>query len=322
MNRSIYYDYIGEKLHTLARRIESNSKSNILHLNMHSESFYQHFFNLLYGYNLINLNQSLQNVEAIDLIDDTNKIVIQVSATSSKQKIESALQKNIIKQYSNYIFKFISIAKDAKNLRDKIYRNPYSISFNPATDIYDISSILNLISTFDINKQKEIYQFIKKELGSEVDMVRLESNLATIINILSKENWDEANQYEEVNSFEIERKITYNNLSSAKSLIKEYQIYYGKVDKKYSELDSLGHNKSNSVLSNIKRKYRQLKNKQKDDELFESIIQQIQEEIIQSPNFTKIPIDELELCVDILIVDAFIRCKIFENPMDYNYAIT
>jgi len=32
--------------------------------------------------------------------------------------------------------------------------------------------------------------------------------------------------------------------------------------------------------------------------------------------------NELELCINILIVDAFIRCKIFENPERYNYAIT
>ncbi len=30
--------------------------------------------------------------------------------------------------------------------------------------------------------------------------------------------------------------------------------------------------------------------------------------------------DELELGVDIMPVDAFIRCKIFENPENYNYA--
>jgi hypothetical protein len=28
------------------------------------------------------------------------------------------------------------------------------------------------------------------------------------------------------------------------------------------------------------------------------------------------------LCVNILVVDAFVRCKIFENPDSYNYAST
>jgi len=319
MNRLIYYDYINERLNTLANQIITNGKLNMLHLHIHSESFYQHLFNLLYDYNLINLNESLQNVEAIDLIDSKKGIVIQVSSANKKEKIESALKKNIIKQYSNYRFKFISIAKDAKNLRDKTYKNPHNISFNPKSDIYDITSILNTIFLTDIDKQKKIYQFIKKELGNEINPIKLESNLATIINILAKENWDESNEYENPNPFEIENKITFNELESSKDIIKDYYTYYGKVNKKYNELDSLGHNKSNSVLASIKRKYRKLKNKKNGDEIFEAIIEKIQEEILRSSNYFSIPIDELELCIDILVVDAFIRCKIFENPKGYNY---
>ncbi|MAD43147.1 MAG: hypothetical protein CL623_12255 [Arcobacter sp.] len=322
MNRTEYYNYIDEKLTVLAQRIINNGKLNILHLHMHSENFYLHFFNLLYGYELENLNQSLQNVEAIDLIDHTNRIVIQVSSTNTKQKIESALEKDIIKQYPNYTFKFISIAKDATSLRTKSYKNPHSISFTPSSDIYDTLSILNEISSLNIDKQKEIYQFIRKELGNEIDVVKLDSNLATIINILAKEDWDESNQYDEVNSFEIERKITHNNLSSAKSLIDEYSLYYGKVNSKYTEFDNMGNNKSNSVLAAIKREYLKLKNSSTDDEVFFATASAILNKISESANYIQIPIDELELCIDILIVDAFIRCKIFENPMDYNYATT
>ena len=322
MNRSKYYDYIDEKINILAHRIVNNGKLNMLHLHMHSENFYLHFFNLLFNFKLKNLNQSLQNVEAIDLIDTNNKIVIQVSSINTKQKIESALKKNIIKQYSNYTFKFISIAKDATTLRTKNYINPHSIFFTPSDDISDTTSILNIISALNIDKQKEVYQFIKKELGNEVDIVKLDSNLATIINILAKENWDENNQYDEVNSFEIERKITHNNLSSAKSLIDEYSLYYGRIDAKYTAFDNMGNNKSNSVLATIKREYIKLKNKSSADEVFFNTADSILNKITKSANYIQIPIDELELCVDILIVDAFIRCKIFENPMDYNYVIT
>ncbi|MCK5345501.1 MAG: hypothetical protein KAR20_18960, partial [Candidatus Heimdallarchaeota archaeon] len=68
----------------------------------------------------------------------------------------------------NYTFKFISIAKDASNLRKNDFINPHSISFNPSEDIYDITSILNKILISDIDRQKVIYQFIKKELGNEI----------------------------------------------------------------------------------------------------------------------------------------------------------
>ncbi len=68
MNRSIYYNYIDEKLNTLAVRIEQRGKLNVLDLHLQSETFYLYFFNLLFGWQLKNLNAVKHNVEAIDLL--------------------------------------------------------------------------------------------------------------------------------------------------------------------------------------------------------------------------------------------------------------
>jgi len=262
----------------------------------------------------------LQNVEAIDLIDHENKIIIQVSATTTKAKVESALEKDIIKEFKSYEFIFLSISKDASNLKKNIFKNPHGISFSPASDILDMKSILNEILQMGVIEQKGTYTFIKNELGSEVDVVKLDSNLAMIINILAKEDWNDDCQSEPIHKFEIDRKISHNQLSKAKDLIEEYSLYHGKVDSKYSEFDSLGSNKSNSVLAKVKREYVKAKGVGSSDDVFFSVIEVLKEKIIESANYLQIPIDELELCVDILIVDAFIRCKIMENPEGYKYA--
>jgi hypothetical protein len=73
-------------------------------------------------------------------------------------------------------------------------------------------------------------------------------------------------------------------------------------------------------LQNVRQEYAKLSNNFSGDELFLKIKDDVIEKIRQSANFVKITIDELELCVNILLVDAFIRCKIFENPENYNYA--
>ncbi|TYA74743.1 ABC-three component system protein [Seonamhaeicola marinus] len=322
MNRSKYFEYIDEKIHTLAHRIQTKGKLNILNLHLHSENFYLHFFNLLYGYELINLNSSAQNVEAIDLIDHKNKIIFQVSATCTKQKIESTLSKDIFKKYNDYSFKFISISIDATDLRTKTFSNPHSVSFDPKNDIFDIKTVLNYILTENIKTQRELYEFIKDELGGEIDIVKLDSNLATIINILSLEKWDDTHLDDNSNSFEIERKIQFNELDDAREVIEEFCIYYKKVDEKYAEFDLLGANKSNSVLNSIKKEYRKLKKTENKDDIFFNTIENIKNKVLISNNLNNIPIDEIELCIDILVVDAFIRCKIFENPKDYKYVTT
>jgi len=322
MNRSKYFEYIDEKIHILAYRIKTKGKLNILNLHLHSENFYLHFFNLLYGYELINLNSNSQNVEAIDLIDHKNKIIFQVSSTSTKQKIESTLAKDIFKKYKGYGFKFISISVDATDLKTKTFSNPHSVIFDSKNDIFDIMTILNDILTKTIKSQRELYEFIKDELGGEIDIIKLDSNLATIINILSLEKWDDSHIEDNSNSFEIERKIQFNELDEAREVIKEFCIYYKKVDEKYTEFDLLGANKSNSVLNSIKKEYRKLKKTDNKDDVFFNTIEKIKNKVLISNNLKTMPIDEIELCIDILVVDAFIRCKIFENPKDYKYVTT
>ncbi len=320
MNRTGYFNYIDEKLHVLAQRIVTRGKLNVLDLHTHSENFYCSFLNLLYSYDLINLNETLQNVEAIDLIDHSNKILIQISATNTKTKVESALSKSIIEKYSDYTFNFISIAKDASSLQKSSFSNPFSISFSPSKDIFDISTILGKILHMDIHEQKKVYNFIKEELGNNIDLVKLDSNLAAVINTLAQIDLNETDVLAQANSFEIERKITYNDLDSSKFIINEYGIYYGKVDTIFSQFDNLGNNKSISVHAAIRREYLKFRNYDDKDAIFSAVIEAVKNKIQSSANFIQIPIDELELCVDILVVDAFIRCNIFENPEGYTYA--
>lgn len=322
MDRMTYFNYIEEKLNVLSQRIETRGKLNLLDLHQHSEDFYMHLLNKLFGFELENLNEEQHNVEAIDLVDINKKIILQVSATCTKNKVDSSLSKGILAKYSGYTFKFVSISKDASELRKHTFNNPYSVVFNPLSDIYDIKSILSEVKGKEVNDIKQIYDFIKDELGGDVDIVKFDSNLSSIINILSKENWDVFYSIEDTISFEIDRKIEFNELTNSKSIIKEYCVYYHKVDEKYSEFDSSGLNKSMSVLAMIKKEYMSLKDKKTADEIFLSIADNLKNKVIQSANYSNISIEELDLCIDILVVDAFIRCKIFENPEKYNYAST
>lgn len=322
MNRPNYFNVIEEWLNLLALRIISRGKLNILDYHGHSENFYQYFLNEVYCWTVTNENDNKQNVEAIDLIDHTNKFVIQVSSTASKQKIESSLSKDSIKTYTGYNFKFISIARDADDLRKDTFKNPHGINFTPPTDIIDKNSILSKIRGLHIDDQERIYYFVKKELVMEIDPMKLESNLAVVINILSKEDWDKKEPVAEINSFEIERKISHNNLNAAKVIIDDYMVHYGRVDKIYTEFDSQGSNKSKSVLSTIRQEYAKAKSSLTDDQLFFDVISKVERKVLNSSNYTSIPFDELELCTNILVVDTFIRCKIFENPDKYNHATT
>jgi len=319
MNRQKYFNFIEEKLTMLATRIEMRGGLNILDLNLHSENFYSHFLNLLFGWDLRNYNTKQQNMAGIDLVDTRNNIVAQVSSTATRHKIESALNKDLSK-YPGFSFKFISISKDAKNLRTKTFANPHNLIFSPNKDILDISSLLAFIAELDIDSLKELYEFIKKELKGEPDPEKVESNLTTIIKILSKEDWSQGVSGFETVPYDIEAKISYNQLDAARVLIDDYKIHYPRIEKIYSDFDMQGANKSLSILNGIRAEYIALCSVGSPDQYFFSIIEKVVQKIQASANYTPMPEEELELCVHILVVDAFIRCKIFKNPLGNNDA--
>lgn len=322
MNRVHYFNYIEEHLNILSTRIESRSRLNILDINGHSENFYQYLLNEIYGWKLENENLNIQNVESIDLIDKNNKYIVQVSSVATKSKIENSLSKDSIKKYKDYTFKFISISKDADNLRKDLFANPNKINFIPVSDIIDKKSILASINNLDITVMERVYELIKNELGNKIYPDKLETNLAKIISILSKENLDIDESFAETKSYEIERKISFNNLRNSNKIINEHKVHYGRIDRIYSEFDTQGYNKSRSVLSSINFEYIKAKSQLTDDSLFVEVISKVKDKVINSQNYVNMAEEELELCVLLIVVDAFIRCKIFENPENYDYATT
>lgn len=315
MERARLFNYIDERLHTLATRIAGRSKLNLLDLNIHSENFYANLLNLVYGWSLENENVLVQNAEAIDLTDSKNRIVAQVSSSNTKAKIESTLSKDLASKFG-WTFKFISIAQEADPLRKLTFKNPHQLQFTPTSDIIDVTSILRSINALPIEKLIAVEALIRKELRSEVEPARVESSLATIIKILAKEDWGN----EELSKpllFSIDAKIQVNNLNSeAQTAIEDYSAYHSHVDKIYSEYNKQGSNKSLAILNKMRGIYATHKAKNTGDELFTIIITKIIDLIQASSNYQPMPIEELELCVNILAVDAFVRCKIFENPTE------
>lgn len=324
MKRKREFDYIEEQLNILAYRINNRAKQNLLELNIHAENIYCNLINIVFDLELENLNNTYRNIEGIDLIDYKNKVLVQISSTCTKQKIENSLSKNIYSEYKGYRYIFFSISKEiSKTIKEHTFNNPFKVNFNPKNDFISHLDLLNFIKNTSDDKAKEIYNYIKNELGQEINLQRVESNLANIINILAKEKLDEHINNPEINSFAIDEKISFNKLENVQEIIDDYKVFHHRLDAIYLEFDKEGANKSFSVLQGIRRQYIRLKKLDYiAEEIFYKIIDSIVDSILKSSNYLQLPKEELQMCADILVVDALIRCKIFENPKGYNYVIT
>ena len=298
----------------MCTRVEMRSKLNLLEMNIHAETFYKDLFNIIFGYNLLNLNEIKQNARAIDLIDRNKKVIIQVSSTANKNKISKSLS-GIDPEYKNYNYKFIAIKVDASKLKGSSYNIPISIHFDPKNDIYDITTILRSIQSSDIETLKKIDTYLDAQFPNNIAQERIPSNIVSIIEVLSEAYLNPDNyQISEIASFEVQAKIDFNKLDEVSDLIKEFSVFSTVIDQKYSEFDKSGINRSNSVLSRIRSEYLNCTNTTTADERFMSVTNNISEFVSQNWKKTDIPREELDLCVQIIVVDAFIRCKIFRNP--------
>lgn len=313
MNRSIYFNLCEEKLSVLCTRIELRGSLNVLDIHVHAENFYRDLFNILFDWNLENINQTMQNADGIDLIDRANKLIIQVSSTVTKAKIDKSLSKNL-SYYKGWNFKFISISKEADHLKGKVFKNPHGLIFASDKDIYDIKFILSEIQHFNINKQREVFNFLKNELEPISDPISNKTNIADVINILAKEDFEVFSYSINSRPFLIEKKLVFNNLKSAIAIVNEYKIQHHRIDGVYQTFNLSGKNKSNSILNWIRSSYIKESINFSNDQLFFQVVDVAIRRVQSSSNYVLIPLEELEMCVNAIIVDAFIRCKIFEHP--------
>lgn len=313
LQRQTYINDIVNRLSGLASCVELRGLLNLLDLHVISEDFYVGLLNLVYGWNLRNANSSQQNAPGIDLVDDSNHILVQVTGSCTKRKIDHSLEE-ISEKYIGYHFYFVPIVLDAKKQREYEYAPPHEVVFNPKTDILDIHFIANKIKGMpDIADIDTIAIFIKNNIQNDVpDTTQLTSGLNYIISQLAEDDLNECDF--DMTEFEIEAKIKFNNLSIyAKDAIDQYKIFYINVQEIYSEYARQGKNKSMAVLQKLHRIYVSLKSQASGDALFIAIKNEIINQIGNKNN--NLSQELLEMCVEMLMVHAFMECKIFEKPI-------
>lgn len=323
MERKNLFDNIEQKLTYLNARISNRSSLNLLELNIHAEVFYANLFNLIFDLHLEDVNNKKHNVASVDLQDNKNKIIVQVTSNATKNKINQTLSKRILSNYSGYKLWFIFLTlNDVEKLCNGKYINPYNIEFNPSKDIYDLKRILSCIMSLTIDKLQEVNDFINKEIKWSIEKDKFDSDLTKVIIALSKEELAEIAPPNKL-PFQVEEKIQFNNLMAKYNFIKDFDAYLGILSKKYKEFDKLGKNSSFVILNSLKIEYRNLQTKYSDSiKVFDKLIRNTKTKVRNSNNAYDISEEMLEFCVCIIVVDAFFKCKIFENPEEYKNATT
>lgn len=135
-------------------------------MNKKAEAFFREILNIVYDWNLRNLNAIQNNYPAIDLADSTTKVCIQVTAENSSSKISKTISKFREKKlYKNYNRLILLVITDKKNYTAQ-FQTGGEFAFSKTDDIKDIDDLLTDIERLPLEKLNELHEFLKKELSA------------------------------------------------------------------------------------------------------------------------------------------------------------
>ena len=107
----------------LTSRIKLSNKLNLTDINIYCENDLIKILNNIYKWQLYNANKQNKNAKAIDLLDDNNRIAIQITSDTSTKKIKDSLTKFKETPFSNYDFYMFYLTDDLPNSTKKAIQN-------------------------------------------------------------------------------------------------------------------------------------------------------------------------------------------------------
>ena len=155
------FKYIKKKLIELRSEVEIDNEIGHFDINKIVEDVYMHILNDVYDWDLKNANLLKENFPAIDLIDEKNMIVIQVTSTTDTSKLRGTIEKfkKLDDKYAIYDLKMFYI-KDKPNFQVSSLEE-FKKSGIEKSDLLGIKDILHKVQS-NVNICDKLYETLQK----------------------------------------------------------------------------------------------------------------------------------------------------------------
>lgn len=167
INREIYLRNIADSLALLSKEVTVRNAINLYDINIVAEDFFPGLLNLIYGYELKNINHLEKNAAAIDLFDSKNKLSIQVTSDNDSSKIKHTIKEfNEKESYKIYDRLIILILTQKKKYTTE-FDTDGKFLFDKKKDIWDVKNIIKDVRKLETEKLKEISDYLSNELDEK-----------------------------------------------------------------------------------------------------------------------------------------------------------
>ena len=149
----IYMQKISEFLSMMVAKVQQDGGANMVTTNVLAESFYREFLNILCGWTLDSANTK-GNMPGFDLISEKDRVVVQVSATDSKEKLKETLKELDPEACGGYHLIFLLIA--AKRPSRSGLEVPEGVRFDPTEDVWSNAELLRMAQGLELERLKQL----------------------------------------------------------------------------------------------------------------------------------------------------------------------
>lgn len=177
---------MAESLALLSREVSTLNAVNLYDINIVAEDFFPGLLNLIYGYELKNVNHLEKNAPAIDLVDPKNRIAVQVTSENSSTKIKHTIEEfNKNQAYQTYDRLVVLILTQKKKYSAN-FDTQGLFSFEKARDIWDAEKLIKDVRELETEQIKAISTYLSEELCNKYYSVKetQASEVDTIIDLI------------------------------------------------------------------------------------------------------------------------------------------
>lgn len=176
------------------------------------------------------------------------------------------------------------------------------------------------INKYTVEKLKQMKQNHESEVAEKISPQERAIAIVKVVNKIAEIDIEKIQGSEVRLSFKPEDKIKYNNIKIYKPLFEKYKIYSTKLNTIYNEMDADGSLKKNMILQNIQSIYLMVRGRlniethQDIESHADTIIDEVKSKLFDKLNNINLDEENMSFAVEIILIDAFMRCKILEEP--------
>jgi len=166
-------------LNDFKSQVQAFSALGLVNINKHSENFMKRVLNLIYNYELENLNKGKSNYPGLDLGNTSEGIAFQITSTKKSEKIDDTLKTCLkFEHYKTFksIYVFILTNKQS-SYTIKTITEPY-FSFSAEQNIKDFNDLFKDIEQLNPTTMGVLHEYIKSELQPVIEAIRDNESMA------------------------------------------------------------------------------------------------------------------------------------------------